>query len=546
MAIRGAYAARLAPRPDRVGAGQGFLLLLCALAAQPLLFPNFISQDGPTHIATGEILRHLLLHDQSRLNETFMLRPYATTNSLVHYVAAGLTALWSIAVSDRIVASVLIALLPFSVWRLAHQYRPANPGLLIALVPFGFSFTLVTGNYNTIAGLSFATLAAATLARHGGRITGRHGALPLALFLLLATWAHPLGLFFACPLIGLMLGVRLLALPWRGLRALWSDIAGLAGPAILAGMPAFGMAAAYIAFYSKAQMENQPLSAAPFLHRLRNLLGLHQLYATLESQIPLCLAMAAVIALSALLAAARRGAAPGKRPEDVLLAMAAMAAAVVLLGPTNISGSDYLVQRLDGLPAIFLVAWAATVGVAEAVRRLQAASLALLAALFVFTNAAGIAQVQGDEAAYLGVINRIRPGSTVVAINAGRIDEKNEDFLHLHHLAADRLSATMLNNWKAHNPGFPIQFVPSRDPYRFFAPFRLDHHDFAAYERATGQAIDCVFIWDRAASLEQDAAAAPLLGQLADGYDLVDREDTPVGYAAVLYARRPGPAVALQ
>ena len=474
-----------------------------------------------------------------------MLRPYITTNSLVHYVAAVLTAVWPISLVDRIVAAFLIFSLPFSAWLLAHRYNLANPWLLLALIPFGFSFTLITGNYNTLAGLSFAMLASATLARYDGRISWRQGMLPLALFLWFATWAHPLGLAIACLFTGTMLGFQqgptLIALARQTPRRLCADAAERLLPVVLAYLPAFAMATIYIAFYSHAQMdENQPLAAVPFLHRLQNLLGLHQLYATIQIQVALCVGMSATVCVSVLLAIRQRGFTTGKRPDDVLLLLASTTALVVLFAPNNIAGSDYLIQRLDGLPAMLLIAWTATVPVSRRVQEMQVASVVLLSTAFIITNSIGLARTQADEAAYLDVMKQVQPGSTVLAINAGRIPEKNEDFLHPHHLVSDRLSATMLNNWNAHNPGFPIQFVPSHDPYRFFAPFRLDYHDLSGYERAAGQLVDYVFIWDKTNRLNGRAAAAPLLCQLAENYDLVAHTDTKIGYSAVLYLRRPG------
>lgn len=528
----------LKPGPGRTEpAVLAFFALLALSAFVPLFFPYFIAQDGPTHIATGDILRRLLVGNASGPLQVFEWVPFNTTNSFIHYIAAALTSICDVALADRVVAAALIWLLPFSAWYLAKQYGLADRWILLALVPFGFSFSLTTGNYNTIAGIGFAILALAVLVKHDFRLRWHGGGRPFALLLWLAIWAHPLGAGLAALFVGLVL-MRRLAFPRMAVPAAFDLIRRL----LLASLPALAMTLPFLAHKPASTLIVASGPIDGFMFRFKNMVGLHQLYASIETQIVMCLALAALVWSSVLMAAATRAAKPQLQRTDEVLLIAGASVLIVLFAPNHLAGSDFLIQRLDGLPAMFLIIWAASVAPGRRVAQAQRFAVVAAALGFAMTNAIGIARINHQQAIYASIFNQIPPGSVVVPINAGRIHEMNANFLHLHHLFAARQDVLALNNWNASYAGFPIRFIAKFDPTPFFVPYRSRPADYAGYAAATGIAIDYVVMWEQTAWFDEPAGTSDLHKALAGSFTQVARQDAAFGHTAVLYARDGAPS----
>ena len=532
----------------------GIAAVAVAFSMLPLLFPYFVSQDGPNHVATAQALKALLSGHPRSFLDAYELNASQITNSFVHWVLAALLLVVPSSLAERLVVSFLIASVPLSLIWLASRFPTRSPEVLIAAIPFGFSLALVIGNYNTIFSLIFCFFALSVLARCEGCFEGRD-LIGWGGWLALSVWAHPLGLLFAgaCG-SAIALGFWLRTIPKDGLRgfAVWhvaweefrvGAMRRLVLP-LLVAMPAAAVVLLHVVQsdvgHSTGALENPSLS-----YRLRNLLLLRQLYALDSRQIALGVGLGLLLWASVAWTLARRARVDGRRLEvpDVLLFAAAVAAGVFLAIPDGGGGAGFLVQRLDGVAALFALAWLSTqsLGNRERIVWLIGSGAAVL--LFAISNAIALFRINRQAEPYINVLEAIEVGKVVLAVAVANKPIINEQpvypstFFHLHHELADAKEAVMLQNWNAHYPGFPTRFRSSWDPHDSFSPYGLAEKDLCDWEKRSDAQLDYVFVWHRPEETAQSASAAAFFQRTLENYVLVASARNELGFEAKLFRR---------
>lgn len=532
-----------------------FVVVSLVAGSLPLLFPYFVSQDGPNHVATGQALKSLFAGSPPGFLLAYEWLPAQITNSFCQYLLALLLSIFPSGLAERIVVAALIASMPLSALALASRFRVRSPGALFCTVPFGFSLALVIGNYNTIFSLVFSYLALAVVAKCRAWFTATDVWISGAL-LLLAAWAHPIGVVFALACGCAMAGT----FGWMsrqqeedgetvGRRRTWTwpAIQHRVVMPVLAAIPAVAVVLLYVlkadVGYSTGAAENPSIG-----YRLRNMLLLRQLYALEPSQIVIGAVVGLMICLSvAVLVYFRiRLRRISLRPEDSLLAAAVAAAVVFLVIPDGGGGSGYLIQRLDGVAPILALAWISTQDLGTRARTawLFVALLSIGASLG--TNFHALRQINAQMRPYLEVLKKIEPGSVVLSVAVsnkpliGGEPIYPSTFFHLHHHVAAERDAVMLQNWNAHYPGFPIGFRENWDPHKVFNPYGLGEKDLCKWEQAAGVRLDYVFVWHSPEESSKSEAAAVFFGNTLANYTEVASLRTETGREAMLFQRKTG------
>lgn len=216
-------------RFHRLG-GIAFLLSVLVLAALPWSAKYWPTVDGPNHLAVVHIVQQL---DEggSHFSEYFTRQP-GVKPAAYYYALRGLSRLGTLEWAEKLLASVLIALVPlctmFVVWRFAPE-RTLNAYLT---VPLATSLAVMSGVTAYMFSLVFAMFALGLAWRPERPSTStpasRRGELAAAAALVtVATFFHPLGF--------VLFGVTYLALclpAWRAPRT-WFMTLGISAPAIL-------------------------------------------------------------------------------------------------------------------------------------------------------------------------------------------------------------------------------------------------------------------------------------------------------------------------
>ena len=525
-----------------------------AFSTLPLLFPYFVSQDGPNDVATAQALKALLSGHPRSFLDAYELNASQITNSFVHYVLAALLFVVPSSLAERLVVSVLIASVPLSLIWIASRFPTRSPEVLIAAIPFGFSLALVIGNYNTIFSLIFCFFALSVLARcegcFGGRdLTGWGG------WLALSAWAHPLGLLFAgaCG-SAIALGFWLRTIPKDGLRgfAVWhmaweefrdGAMRRLVLP-LLAAVPAAAVVVLHVVQsdvgHSTGALENPSLS-----YRLRNLLLLRQLYALDSRQIALGVGLGLLLWASVAWTLVRRARVDGRRLEvpDVLLLAAVVAAGVFLAIPDGGGGAGFLVQRLDGVAALFALAWLSTQSLGNRERTVWLIGSAAAVLLFAISNAIALFRINRQAEPYIDVLETIEVGKVVLAVAVANKPVINEQpvypstFFHLHHHLADAEGSSHATKLECSLSGIPNSLPIRLGPHHSFSPYGLAEKDLCDWERRSGAQVDYVFVWHRPEETARSATAAAFFKRTLANYVLVASARNELGVEAKLFRR---------
>jgi hypothetical protein len=178
--------------PDRGNSGRTaaatVVLALPALAAIWFL-PYFVTQDGPAHQYTAELLARLIGGD-SWLASQVHLQKLLLPNYLAQIILAALSVLPGRA-GDQILMSLTIVALALAITWLRHSVQPQSSGLLI--IPFALILTMgrlwLLGFYGFLLGVVLFCITMGWWWRRRDRLTLPSAAM-LSLLLVLGWFAH--------------------------------------------------------------------------------------------------------------------------------------------------------------------------------------------------------------------------------------------------------------------------------------------------------------------------------------------------------------------
>ena len=419
--------------------------VLAALHLLPVWLPSYLpTTDGPAHVYNAWILRGLVAGDAPEaIAEHFELNARPFPNWLGHVVLAGLSAAAPPQVAEKLLATGYLLLLYGGAWFLAGAAGQTERWWLLAALPLGHNQLFQFGFYNFA--LSFALLPwiLAVWWRHRDRPTPRFAL--LVNLLLWACWfAHPLSFAAA----GLFIAVLWLAsLRDRDWRRSALHVAVLL-PQLL--LPAWFLR-------GRGGPQRDPQWS---LERTAEYFGRLEVLVTFD-RAQLWTSGALAVALLGLLLRTlwARGRSEPARGGDVFLLLAALAAGLVLLGPSGWGGGYLVKERLSLYPWLLLVPGLAT-GWRVRTQRAAAAGLALLAIGNLALALPRAAERGREVATFVRAAEHVPRGARVLVMRW----ERRYPIDALSHAIGYAAIARGLVDWddyEAKHDHFPVRFRPS-------------------------------------------------------------------------------------
>lgn len=115
----------------------------------------FPSIDGPAHLYNARLLNEIVFQNNTFINQSITLNPYPVPNWFGHAIMALLLYLFDASVTDIIIISSYLILLPYSFRYLIQSIQPANSLLACLIIPLTINFLVIFGFINFSIALIF-------------------------------------------------------------------------------------------------------------------------------------------------------------------------------------------------------------------------------------------------------------------------------------------------------------------------------------------------------------------------------------------------------
>lgn len=528
------------------------LLVLCLVPLWTCKY--FPSQDGPNHLYSAGVLRHLAARPVPGLSTDsagdlyrrfYTINPKPIPNWLSHATLAGLMALAPPRIAEKILLTLYILLLPLGMRAALRATSPGAEPLAVLVMPFIYNLWLHMGFYNFVFGLAAALFTLSFWLRHQERPRPRHAA-GLFLFFVLLYFCHLVVL--AMTLLALaMLAAWLPVCDWlEGRRTPDWDAAafrrrqrrltlGRAAFTLGALAPVLVLAALFLGHSSVSPQAPGALTLNFDLKKFGHLFSLDTTLFTFRlgelSLGRLLTGGLLLLALGVLGVRVRRR--QVCRGDGWLLVGLAWLAAY-LAAPASIGAGTYLYHRLAIFVFLALILWLGAGELPRAARlaaQTLGASMTLILLLFYTQR---YAEDQNLMAEYLSAAAAIPRGAVILPVclsprgllpdgHAGAA--QTQPFIHASGLVALERGGVDLSDYEGGTDHFPTRLRPELS----FAAHQnareddptLAWLDPARYERESGVRIDAVLVWQDARRRLEDPPAAPLRARIEQEFRLV-------------------------
>jgi hypothetical protein len=422
--------------------------LLAIQVAIPWSVPNFVTQDGPSHLYTAAVTRELVLHPDSHYSAVYRLNSSAITNwaSVVLFSVGEWVAGYRNA--EKVVASICLIAGFF-----ALTYALGAPTPIANLLLQNWFFAM--GFYNFVLGMALFPALVAYAMRRTDRIAW------IAVGLVGLFFVHPFASGVAMAAIAVIRARAILQS-----RAHFRELIKLA----LACVPALALFA-WFALASRRAMQVEP-AAEGWWSELRNLF----------STAPGSWMLVAVVLLSIALMSRKRWA--GQHAASAMTALAFIAGLVV---PASGFGGSFFATRL---------LWAALLLGALLFRTNRFENIiGICAALAVGLNLAvawrGAHEWSGRVDEYLSSMKNISKTARFIRIRYPEPDRdphQPDPLFHLDALIASGCRCVDLSDYQAPNGVFPVAYRES-----FSRDQQADLWSLEMADRQTGAALSRIF-----------------------------------------------------
>lgn len=525
----------LAAAPERTAFVGAVLVLVVALWSIPRLsFP-----DGAVHVAMAHLLT--VLADGTAdpiLSRYFALNIQPEPNWFIYPILAGLLKLVGPHSAEKILLTGFAIGLPYAFRYAVTAVRPDNGPLAWYALPFVFAWPMNLGLYNFVCSLPWLFVTLGYALRHWTAMTVAR-TLVLALLALVTFFAHITSAIVLMLTLG-ALGVWLLWGEWRvpgasGLRPAAGGAGRLRGTVAAfaaALLPVAALTLLFAARHTGQQVEFGPdlwyrtkmlLYGNPILSHSR----WEGIFATPVALLP--------FAASAILLVRRFRQGDGFRPLDGLLLAAVGVTLFSYVIPNNTSGGGLAVQRIQIYPYLLFMLWLAVAADWTGLRRATMTVSAVATAGLLAINLYYLHLSSRYVAEFEGAVAFLEPGRTFTLLDFTgwnvSPDGAHESFrLNFYGHAQSRFVVDRplvdLNLYQASTPNFPVKYREEADPYLHIRgtgpnPIAPPPDEFLAVGKRSAIQVDYVLVWGLTPERAALPGSAPLLDQLAEGYEPV-------------------------
>jgi hypothetical protein len=504
-------------------------------------FRHLPTQDGPGHLAIASLLAHLDLAGGEPLRAFFERNVGNYPNYFIFGLLAEPVRFLSPRLTERLLLSGYVVLLPWSARYALGAVRPRSRFLAVLVFPFLFSFPFQMGFYNFCFSLAGFFLTLGFWLRHRGRFDPLT-TLGLALLACGTYVCHGVALVMTAACVLLLAGWQALldlrrSRVGRALALLPNlDVASVApvlrhrlGPTVLAWLPALVLTALYLGNHLQG-----PSIRLSVWVLARQLAALYSLVALDFEAVWLSAALAGLFGLLAAWQVVRRRRRRGPLTfRDGLLLVPLLCTAAYFAAPNQTGGGALVNQRLNLFPFLALLFWLAAFAWPAGARRWIQAGAAGVALGLLGLTLLGYARLQPYLDEYQSAAGRVEAGRTLLAVafvpggeapDGRPLSFRTRPFLHADSgAAAERLFISLTLN-QANEDYFPVMYRPEVNPFRrgaILGPLEVEPPavDPLGYTARTGRSVDYVLLWQ--GDRRRGPAAERLFAQLATAYEPV-------------------------
>lgn len=467
--------------------------------------PRVPTVDGPTHLYSAWILRHL--HDPGNplIGSTFRVVLAPLPNWLIQILLYVLLGVTSAPVAEKLLLSLYVVLFAGAAWFYAGSVERERRIHAFLALPFVYNYTVHYGFYNFIISLPLMLFAVGWWWRRH-REANAVFAVGINLLLMLCHFAHLVALTIALFAIGVIWLLDFDRTRWRRWLLL---------PVLL--LPQVPLPLWYMLTHHGDMRPNAWTPAFRWIY-LKELLVLF----LFPQRYRVGFALATLFALLVFVTLVRERW-QGSPARQAFLVAAGVALGIYFLGPEAIGSGTILTPRLSLLPFLLVLPWlTARIG-----RGLRAALVVALTVLVAWESASLVRWHRSNAStvdAFLAGLAPVDPQSRVVPLIFTRHDSTDTEMLgHATGYAAIEKGLVDWDNYQAATDYFPVRF---RDGVGRIEKIETDFQNYEVERHA--EEVDYVYTW----AMPPGAALRP---RLRAAYRFVGREGE-----GVLWRRKQG------
>ncbi len=406
-------------------------VLLAALHCVPFWSVHYLPLgDGPSHVYNAWILHGLATGTApANIEQAYTIDWRPHPNWTGHAFMALAMAIVSPLVAEKLLVTLIFALLFAGAWRFTTAIDPRNDVYAFLVFPFTYTQTLMAGYYNFSLGIGLFLLILSLWWRR--RDERRLSTVVVeALLLLLCTFTHPQATVLACAAIGFL---SLMTRRWFHLLAL---------------IPV----APLLFLFGRTESAGAGLPLQPGIdwEAARILVRLEAMHSLGDGQLPLSVVVGLVFALLILVTLIRAE----RREANLLAVLALLFAAMMFWLPAPAVTRDLFAHRISAFVFLTLAGWFTP----RAPRRLLLVALITIATANALINFAWIRRLATGLTANVRAFDAIAPETTLLPLlfTKARSDSMLDVYTHAMSYVALEKRLVDHGNYEVETHYFPI------------------------------------------------------------------------------------------
>lgn len=468
----------------------------------------FVTLDGPGHTYNSSLIMQIIAN-KPNASDIYQFNSDLMPNWTGHTIMILLNLFFTPHVSEKILLCSYIIALPFSFRMLVRSINPQNIRMTYLIFPFIYSFLLHAGFYNFCIGIVLFFSVFAYWLKNENTLN-RKNIFTLSLLLMLIYFSHP----FVFVLFCLTVGIRLV-------YAYFFSVPRSANIHkiklfLAATLPSLSLLLYFIMDKSNEKFPGEEIYLA---ERIKHLFLCRPLITLIYDEEKVFSAVMAVtfflLVICLLVQIIRRKAAAGE--SGWLLSLIFLIA--YLFVPNNMASGGFISIRILLFFYFSLMLWFVSSAIPLFMQTGASVVSICVSLWFLQYHHSKMKDLDQDAKEYFSVTKEIKNGSLVLPLSY------SDNWLHinLYSYIGTVKNITLLDNYEAESPHFPLTWKKGMNPYEIFGKSFGDNPpcaDIDKFEPATGKKIDYVIRW-RYRNEINDSCTLEINKALVEKYDRI-------------------------
>jgi len=505
-----------------------FTTMILILLVPVWVYHFFPSQDGPVHLANAKILHDLLFNQGSNIfHEFFVLNKVDLSNWLSSLILMLFNIFLPILIVEKVYLSGYIILLPLSVRYALGAVKIESKYLSFMIFPFVYNQLFHLGFYSFIYSLIFFFYLIGFWLRCRGSLN-YYKLFGIALLSLLTYLFHIVSFILAFLVIIILCITEVLQYAIIenkiDFRKLLQGVKNNILNTLLAFVPALLFTIAFL--YKQGTHKGYKLS---LYSKLINIIKLVPLHSFGRNEVVISIWISFLFVSVTFFALEIKARTRNINQFDSLFVAALCSLMIYFIAPDTISGGGVLNPRLALYPFFILILWFGNTNYNDTIKRYIVGASMAFAFLFLAIHSVSYAKANKYIQQYVSSFDHIQKESTLLPLcfKQKMIDSANvKVFLHLNNYVTTQKTVVSFDNYEAKTGYFPIKWKEELNPKNDLSrgiDSRPPYADITTFSKRTKKNIDYVLLWGDGRGLRDNSRTKLTYRQLAEGYNLVYR-----------------------